>query len=215
MNEVVIPKIGEQVADAADVSVLFDTYCVEQHPIDVVNWSEYPYRPAVSFRIAHNGGNILLNFKVDEDDIRAVNDKDNGSVWCDSCVEFFVNFGGDYYNIESNCIGIILIGMGEERENRQRLGNDILSQVKRWSSLGTKAIGEADNKSGKWEVSLIIPKSIFVNDPITDFGGMVARGNFYKCGDDLKEPHFLSWNRIDFAKPNFHLPQFFGKLKFA
>jgi hypothetical protein len=37
--------------------------------------------------------------------------------------------------------------------------------------------------------------------------------NFYKCGDETPEPHFLSWNPIDLPKPNFHVPQFFGQLE--
>ena len=38
--------------------------------------------------------------------------------------------------------------------------------------------------------------------------------NFYKCGDKLQTPHFLSWNPIDLEKPNFHCPEFFGMLRF-
>jgi hypothetical protein len=44
--------------------------------------------------------------------------------------------------------------------------------------------------------------------------GKTCRANFYKCGDDLPEPHFLSWNNIIADKPDFHLPQYFGTLTF-
>jgi hypothetical protein len=43
---------------------------------------------------------------------------------------------------------------------------------------------------------------------------MKARGNFYKCGDSLSVPHFLSWQPIDNPTPNFHLEKFFGELDF-
>ncbi|WP_350005689.1 carbohydrate-binding family 9-like protein, partial [Phocaeicola dorei] len=44
--------------------------------------------------------------------------------------------------------------------------------------------------------------------------GMVVRANFYKCGDELQKPHFLSWSPIKIEKPDFHRPDFFGLLEF-
>ena len=44
--------------------------------------------------------------------------------------------------------------------------------------------------------------------------GARMKANFYKCGDKLQTPHFLSWNRIDLPSPNFHRPDFFGTLEF-
>ena len=38
--------------------------------------------------------------------------------------------------------------------------------------------------------------------------------NVYKCGDNLSQPHFLSWQPIHTDKPNFHVPQFFGEVEF-
>ncbi|MDD6236825.1 MAG: carbohydrate-binding family 9-like protein, partial [Clostridiales bacterium] len=38
------------------------------------------------------------------------------------------------------------------------------------------------------------------------------RGNFYKCGDKTKHPHFGMWNPINNEFPDFHLPQFFGRI---
>lgn len=42
----------------------------------------------------------------------------------------------------------------------------------------------------------------------------MTNANFYKCGDKLQTPHFLSWNPINLEKPNFHCPEFFGTLNF-
>ena len=90
---------------------LFDEEKIDFQPIQCVNWAEYPYKPKVSFRIAHTQNSILLHFKVKEESVRAKYGEDNGSVWTDSCVEFFSIPAGDgiYYNIECNCIGTILI----------------------------------------------------------------------------------------------------------
>jgi hypothetical protein len=40
------------------------------------------------------------------------------------------------------------------------------------------------------------------------------RANFYKCADHTSHPHWLTWSPVDFPKPNFHLPRFFGVLEF-
>ena len=63
-----------------------------------------------------------------------------------------------------------------------------------------------------WEVALIIPASTFFLHELGSFAGRDIRANFYKCGDLLQTPHFLSWNPIDLPKPDFHCPQFFGLL---
>ena len=197
---------------AEEVSALFDKAALPFHRIDSVNWESYPYCPEVSFRIAHNGDAIFLNYRVNESDIKAVCNQDNGKVWEDSCVEFFVSFSeGSYFNIECNCIGKLLIGKGSGRgENRIRLTESELKNVARRSSMGDSPV---ENRSGDWEISLIIPKEIFYPE-IRTFNQVKARGNFYKCGDNLQTPHFLSWNPIRWNTPNFHLPEFFGELQF-
>ena len=41
---------------------------------------------------------------------------------------------------------------------------------------------------------------------------MRAKANFYKCGDKLPVPHFLSWKPINVPAPDFHLPCFLETL---
>ena len=48
------------------VPSLLDGNGIEFQPLDVVNWKDYPYKPEVSFRIAHTGREILLHYKVKE-----------------------------------------------------------------------------------------------------------------------------------------------------
>lgn len=43
------------------VPSLLDGNGIEFQPLDVVNWKDYPYKPEVSFRIAHTGREILLH----------------------------------------------------------------------------------------------------------------------------------------------------------
>ena len=43
--------------------------------------------------------------------------------------------------------------------------------------------------------------------------GSRFEGNFQKCGDFTRAPHFLTWNAIISDEPDFHLPQFFGEME--
>ena len=64
-----------------------------------------------------------------------------------------------------------------------------------------------------WTMYLEIPKQAMGFADHESLAGQRVRANFYKCGDETPEPHFLSWNPIDTPKPDFHLPEFFGLLE--
>jgi hypothetical protein len=213
MNQLQINKLNLANAKASELSLAFYREKAPFHSIACINWPEYPYKPDVTFRIAHNSQNILLNYHVDELNIQAVCDKDNGKVWEDSCVEFFIAFGEDafYYNIECNCIGKLLVAAGPDRLQRMPVPAKDLERIDRWSSLGGSPV---ENRTGAWEVSLVIPVDIFIRNSLSTLDKIQARGNFYKCGDNLKIPHFVSWNPIKSEHPDFHLPGFFGTITF-
>ncbi len=197
------------------VPALLDANNIAFQPIDVVNWKEYPYKPEVSFRIAHTGKEILLHYKVKEASVRAVADKDNGRVWEDACVEFFVSPDGDnsYYNFECNCIGKLLIQGGAVNKPRPTAGPEVLAMVKRWSSLGNVPFEEHIGECS-WELTMVIPVTAFFKHSLNSLNGKEMKGNFYKCGDKLQTPHFLSWSPINLKRPMFHCPDFFGMLSF-
>lgn len=208
-----VPRLSQRLKNAEDVSIRLDEERIPYFYIDNVNWKdEFPCAPIVRARIAHTGSAIVLNYKVRELSARAVNGTDNGSVWEDSCVEFFFKRKGmqEYFNIEANCIGTILIASGPDRNNRKFLSSDKLQTIERYSSLGTDTF-EEKSAPDEWELSLIIPAKIF---GITSLRNQEFEGNFYKCGDMLSDPHFLSWNVIETSTPDFHRPEFFGKLIF-
>lgn len=197
-----------------EIEDLFDSIADLQN-IEYVNWENYPYKPDVKFKIAHSGDEIYLQYIVKEKYIRAKFLNNNESVWNDSCVEFFISpiKDGSYYNFEFNCIGTALIGFGYEKEKRERAGIDIVNSIRSVSSLGRQAI---EHKEGDftWKITLAIPISTLYKHQLKSITGICAKANFYKCGDELKEPHFLSWQAISFPKPNFHLPEFFGEVTF-
>lgn len=209
-----VKKISVANVEVSSLPKLLDEEKIGFQAINKVNWKEYSYCPKVEFRVAHTENAILLHFKVTEASIRARYGEDNGSVWTDSCVEFFSIPGGDgiYYNIECNCIGTILIGVGPQRNNREHASADVTAQVQRWSSLGRASFEERVGEV-TWEVALVIPYTVFFKHQITSLDGKRMKANFYKCGDELQTPHFLSWNPIEIEKPDFHRPDFFGTLE--
>lgn len=214
MKEITVKKIACGLPSAEDVSKLMDAASVAFNPIDVVNWTDFPYCPNVNFRVAHIGEAILVNYKVTEASVRAVAQADQGRVWEDSCCEFFVRAEDEdeYYNFECNCAGTLLVNFGK-KGNRHHAPESVLANVKRWSSLGREPFEERIGECS-WELSLVVPVTSLFNHDIKDLSGITLRGNFYKCGDLLQTPHFLSWSPIDLPQPCFHCPEFFGKLVF-
>lgn len=215
MNQLTIKELITDNVSVEQLSQVMDQEKVEYNAINCVNWDTYPYQPNVKFRIAHSQQGILLNYQVEEDSVRAKYGEDDGDVWTDSCVEFFLIPANDgvYYNIETNCIGTVLIGAGATRNGRERAPKEITQLIKRHASLGHLPFAE---KVGKctWNLSLIIPYTAFFKHNIESLDGATIRANFYKCGDELQQPHFLSWNAIEIEKPDFHRPDFFGEISF-
>lgn len=209
-DELVIPYYKNIKADEKELNILLEE-CPVNH-IDQVSWKRYPYRPDVTFKIAYSDQVIALKFEVNEKYLRVNTFQTNGPVWEDSCVEFFISFQNSYYyNLEFNALGIGLIGYGSnERSLRKRLPNRLIENVKSFSRINS-----LNDKNGvNWSLTLYIPLEIFKYETFQSFKGLSCSANFYKCGDLLPDPHYLSWSPISSPEPNFHLSEFFGNIKF-
>lgn len=178
--------------------------------IDQINWKDdFPKYLPVSVRLLHDGDLLYLYYTVTGEAVRAANTEDFGSVWEDSCVEFFMQREGEsiYRNFECNILGVLLSRRHESREKGEK--QDV-SSIFRFSTICHRY--ERDRQVSDWSMYLEIPKSTLGFDVHESLSGQKIKANFYKCGDKTPEPHFLSWNPIDLPKPNFHVPQFFGLL---
>ena len=215
MNRLSVSRIASLPTAAADVPAMFDAMGVAFSSIATVNWpAEYPYCPEAAFRAAWSPEGLVLHYRVNEQSVRAHYAEDGGKVWTDSCVECFVRNADDdtYYNIECNCIGTLLAASGNGRHNRVPVAPELRSAVLRWTSLGSEAFEERHEPTA-WEVALVIPVALFAAHPLRLEAGATLRANFYKCGDELSVPHFLSWNPIKVPEPDFHRPEYFGELE--
>ena len=179
--------------------------------IGSVNWPDaFPYMPDCNVTAAHDGKNLALMFHVRGLDLRAMETADNGRIWEDSCVEFFVQDAtgnGEYHNFELNCAGVLLAAHGKDRHERPRHDTGTLKSIKRYTSIKGELPFQKDGGIFSWKAGMLIPLEIFGASSAKEL-----RGNFYKCGDLTAHKHFVSWATIDLPKPDFHRPDFFGNI---
>jgi hypothetical protein len=184
---------------------------LEKHSMEFTPWSTHSYKPHVQFCIAYTDSNIYLKYYVAEKFIKAANGFTNSPVYEDACVEFFISFNDEpaYYNFEFNCIGSSLVGYGNGKHSRELLPKKLIDKIKY-----NVNIRNGEGNLIYWEIMLVIPSIVFSNHSIQSLKGTECNVNFYKCGNSLLYPHFLAWSDIRSSKPDFHLPEFFGKLIF-
>jgi hypothetical protein len=199
--------------DLDSVSDTLDT--LMRNSIEQLNWAGFDYMPIVRFSIGYTDHEIMLKYFIAEDYFKAEKTESNQNVFEDSCVEFFVSPADDdiYYNFEFNGIGTCLLGTGTSREDRRKTEPETIAGIRRKTSIGEKPVSEIKGKF-EWTITIAVPFSVFFHHKIKTLRGKTFRGNFYKCGDMLTIPHYLTWNPIRTPKPDFHRPEFFGMVRF-
>ena len=175
--------------------------------VDQINWSEFPYRPDVSVYTGYCDHKLWLHYNVGNDFVRALCRNDQEPVWQDSCVEFFVKQGDEYRNFEFNSLGVCLSAIGNGRHARKPLDEANLKQVFRLPSLKIDSLPDED-KPSDWSLTVAIPLGLIGLE-----AGDTFMANFYKCGDETKVPHYISWSPIGTQSPDFHRPEFFALLE--
>ena len=205
-------KISKIELSDKNLNEVFESIAPEK--IACCNWAEeYPYAPNVTFKMFHTGEKLYIRFDVEEGYTAARVAEDNGEVWTDSCCEFFLSLDGEaYYNVETTCIGKMLIGYRQAGHDVIHAGEEILSQVERHTSLGTTPFEERIGEN-KWSLMLGLPTSIMHQHKVESWNGLKLKVNLYKCGDNLSKPHFLSWQPIVLPQPYFHCPEFFTTIE--
>lgn len=155
--------------------------------------------PKVSAEVSALAEFVLVRFEVEEPEAcyRATVGRDGGPCYQDSCVEIFLEVeGGAYRNFEFNSLGRCLSAVGFNRENRAQLS------AREYESVLREAKVRREGGKVFWTLEAKLPRSF----------KFTGRGNLYKCADLAATPHYLSLFKIDTPKPDFHRPEFFGKL---
>lgn len=206
------PKLEN--ANIKEVADLFEQNNTFEY-IDMLNWpTQFPYKPDSRFKIARSMGSLFLHFKIVERDISALYNTDHDPVWKDSCVEFFCQLPDQksYFNFEFNCIGTCLATKRDSRtENIITLTREQMGCIKRYASLGNTSF---EPKKGIYEWKLTIEIPLFLIGVVPGKLPEEIKANFYKCADESTSPHYLSWSLISTPEPDFHCPEYFGKLVF-
>ncbi|MCQ2148050.1 MAG: hypothetical protein MJZ16_11110 [Bacteroidales bacterium] len=180
--------------------------------IDKVNWPKsYPYAPSCKASIAFGDEGIAVVFDVRGYDLKAEVLEDNGKVYKDSCCEFFIlsQDGKSYYNFEINCIGTLHAALGPDINTRELLPEADMSKIVRYSNLKKEKVNKPDGNY-YWRVAMVIPFEVIGIDP-SNLPESISC-NFYKCADETNHPHYVSWSPVGTEKPNFHAPDYFGKV---
>lgn len=219
INKVHPMKVSEILSGFSNppLELVSETLDLEIEPlkIEMINWEEFPYLPRVSVQIAYNENELFLRYQVEEQTVKAVVTEPNGRVWTDSCVEFFLSpaSNDEFYNLEVNCIGTPLLGFRKKGLYASHATAEKIAMIRRMSSLGDTPFPEIKSET-QWQITLAIAWETFFNHELKPVKGKKMRGNFYKCGDDLSVPHFVSWTKINTPEPSFHVPEYFGGLEF-
>ena len=165
------------------------------------------YKPKTYGQICRSSLAWHINMVCEETQPYAVQTMPNSPVCTDSCMEFFLNLQPEdntFINFEINAIGTMLLGINQNGNFRCL---DPALQRKCFVSV------KVDNKAGLWQIRLCIPNSL-LQSIFTQWnpeGTEPVKGNFYKCGDDTKKPHYGSWNPVARRPIDFHCPECFGE----
>ncbi len=177
--------------------------------------------PKTEVKIAYDDTAVYLMFRVEDRYVRAAAKYHQGNVWEDSCVEFFFTPNSDlsagYFNLEMNCGGTMLFHFHPEADIKEKIviPKSECSRIVCSHSLPQIVVPEI-REPVTWTVAYSIPISLLKKycKVITPALNVEWRANFYKCADKTSHPHWLTWSPVDFPKPNFHIPESFGILKF-
>ena len=159
---------------------------------------------------------MLIHYRVTEKRTVGTMENDLDAVYKESCCELFCMEQGDnlYYNIESNCIGSILMECGSGRSDRITSTEQNLQQIDRWSSLGRSSVGTIPHET-HWELALAVPLSAFWQHSYRTLDGKIFLANIYNCVGSGDDRQYVTWRPIETEVPDFHRPEFFQRIYFV
>lgn len=225
MEKIKLAKVAyvvfeRDVPDMADVEEKFAS--LESNNIDIVNWPDRngSYSPEASFKIMYSDNDLYIRYQVKEKEICSTFGEDEGSKpWTDDCMELFIApiaETGVYYNIEMNCTGHGIVGYGVGKKDRGHFDQVQMDCIRRFSTLGSEAFGDrVSTESICWSMIIVIPLDLILQGRSVEYlRGQTVKGNVFKCGDDMQNRHYLTWNPVGTERPDYHRPEFFGYFEF-
>ena len=184
----------------------------DSHDIPSITVTDYinpdGYCPKVVFNVTYSDEGFHVHFDVYENNPKRVIKEHFGPVHLDSCVEWFVNFDpkhtDNYINFEVNANGVINFAWRPDRYS----GEEFTDQEAESLNIKTNIL------DGKWTVDYTVPFALIKKYmPGFERGkGDVLPSNVYKCGDETEFEHYGCWKMVNREKPDFHKPEYFGRM---
>jgi hypothetical protein len=180
-------------------------------------WLDNGYRPPVEVRLCWSRRSLYVRFDVFEARVRVRFSQFQDPVYRDSCVEMFIDPFPEkalgYINVETNAAGAALVAAGPDRNRRTPIAQADLKGFEVVSSVKGPVSGFHGAES--WALAYRLPLALFEKHyGCRILPGQVSRANFYKCGDETETPHFGAWSPVMTSRPDFHRPEYFGRLVF-
>jgi hypothetical protein len=178
------------------------------------------FLPKVRAKLMYDDENVYGIFLVEDRYVRSVVQEYNGNVSGDSCVEFFFspdsNFPERYFNLEINAGGTpLMFYITKPWDEFTKLKEEDIQQIEIAHSLPAVVDPEI-TEPVTWTIEYRIPLDMLekYSNVTRPSPGTIWKANFYKTGSKTSNPNYLTWSFVDYPKPNFHVPQSFGSLKF-
>jgi len=191
-------------------------------PVDITNYmGTIPgFKPEAQAKMMYDDEYLYLIFHVKDRFVRCITKEINGPVWEDGAVEFF--FAPDqkapliYFNLEVNCGGTPLMhyNIVPRKESLDLSPDDIRKIV--IAHTMPQIIDPEMKDPVTWTLEYRIPLAM-----VEKYGkitrpkkGVEWKANFYKIAENNSNHHYITWSVVELEKPDFHRPEFFGKLIF-
>lgn len=180
----------------------------EKIKIDRPQWGYTEYVPNVYVQLTYNETGFDVKFTVEESNPLCEKTENFGNIHEDSCVEFFAMFDPEnsdkYINFEVNAIGTVKAAIRTCREDFQFLSQEDIE------SLNIKTEISEEFWTVSYHISADLLEKLYPKFNVKKCNYIMA--NFYKCGNKTAVEHYLSLFEINCAKPDFHRPEYFGRI---
>ena len=178
------------------------------------------FTPSVQAKMMYDDENLYVIFRVNDKYVRCMVTGINGPVYEEPAVEFFFSpnpeYPARYFNLEINCGGTPLMHYNDfSNKQRTPLDEGDINKVEIAHSL-PQVVDPEITEPVTWTIEYRIPLDMLgkYSKIILPKAGTEWRANFYKIAEKGTNIHFLTWSPVNNPVPNFHLPQFFGTIKF-
>lgn len=181
----------------------------DKFPINNIQWGYTGYNNEVYAQISYDDKGFNVKFTVCERNPLRNKTKHFEHVHLDSCVEFFVNFTPEksdkYINFETNANGVMNTAFRRSRFDSVNLE---LKEIEEFDI--TPEIHE-DYWTVSYKIGFDFIKKYYPEFDIKNC--KYIKGNLYKCGEETAIEHYISYFPVGCDTPDFHRPEYFGKIE--